>query len=418
MGDTAAMDPVAEPSEEQAGRREPGEDSRTEQALRAALEEQRMVAEFGQEALRGRPLADLFERSVELVHEALSVEFTGVLEHLPDEHELVMRASRGWPESTEPIRFTDSLATQVGAVLASGEPLVVTDALREDRVEFSATTLALGIRSSIGVRILGPDRALGVIGALSTEPRTFSSDKVAFLQAIANVLGSAWALDRSAEQRRIAQAALVMSADRERTRIATDLHDDTVQVMTATLLSLDRLVRSTRELGRADLTAQAQTARETLSLAIDRTRSLMFELRPPLLDSSGLAVAVSELVRVLSAEEGFEGTTQCSIERLPDVVESLAYRTLAELLSNVRRHARATTLHVSLAVEDGMLQGMVADDGTGFDVRVALDVRTAPLHLGLDSTAERLRLAGGDLAIESELGSGTVVRITIPLDPA
>jgi signal transduction histidine kinase len=61
---------------------------------------------------------------------------------------------------------------------------------------------------------------------------------------------------------------------------------------------------------------------------------------------------------------------------------------------------------------------MVADDGTGFDVRVALDVRTAPLHLGLDSTAERLRLAGGDLAIESELGSGTVVRITIPLDPA
>jgi signal transduction histidine kinase len=121
---------------------------------------------------------------------------------------------------------------------------------------------------------------------------------------------------------------------------------------------------------------------------------------------------------VLSAEEGFEGTTQCSIERLPDVVESLAYRTLAELLSNVRRHARATTLHVSLAVEDGMLQGMVADDGTGFDVRVALDVRTAPLHLGLDSTAERLRLAGGDLAIESELGSGTVVRITIPLDPA
>src|SRR2546428_9499638 len=170
MGDTSAMDPVAEPSQEQGGRREPGEYSGTEQALRAALEEQRMVAEFGQEALRGRPLAELLERSVELVQEALSVEFTGVLEHLPDEHMLVMRAGRGWPESTDPIRFTDSPATQVGAVLASGEPLVVTDVLLEDRIEFSATTLELGIRSSIGVRILGPDRALGVIGALSTEP--------------------------------------------------------------------------------------------------------------------------------------------------------------------------------------------------------------------------------------------------------
>lgn len=417
MGDTSAMDPVVEPSEQQAGPREPGEYSGTEQALRAALEEQRMVAEFGQEALRGQPLAELLERSVELVQEALSVEFTGVLEHLPDEHVLVMRAGRGWPESTDAIRFTDSPTTQVGAVLASGEPLVVTDALLEDRIEFSATTLALGIRSSIGVRILGPDRALGVIGALSTEPRTFSSDNAAFLQAIANVLGSAWALDRSAEQRRMAQAALVLSADRERTRIATDLHDDTVQVMTATLLSLDRLVRSTRDLGRADLMAQAQAARETLSLAIDRTRSLMFELRPPLLDSSGLAVAVSELVRVLSEEGGFEGTTECSIDRLPDVVESLAYRTLAELLSNVRRHAGATKLHLSLAVENGILRGVVTDDGSGFDVRVALDRRTAPMHLGLDSTAERLRLAGGDLAIESEPGSGTVVRITIPLDP-
>jgi signal transduction histidine kinase len=176
----------------------------------------------------------------------------------------------------------------------------------------------------------------------------------------------------------MAQAALVLSADRERTRIATDLHDDTVQVMTATLLSLDRLVRSTRELDRPDLTAQAQAARETLSLAIDRTRNMMFELRPPLLDSSGLAVAVSELVRVLSAEEGFEGTIECRIERLPEVVESLAYRTL--------------------------------------DVRVALDRRTAPLHLGLDSTAERLRLSGGDLEIQSEPGSGTVVRLAIPLD--
>ena len=410
------MDPVAEPAEEHAGEREPGGSSGAELALRAALEEQRMVAEFGQEALRGRPLAELVERSVEVVQAALAVEFAGVLEHLPEEGVLEMRAGRGWPESSGPLRFTDDPGTQVGAILASGEPLVVTDVLREDRVRFNESTLALGIRSSIGVRILGPDRALGVIGALSTEPRTFSSDNAAFLQAIANVLGSAWALDRSAEQRRMAQAALVLSADRERTRIATDLHDDTVQVMTATLLSLDRLVRGMREIDRPDLTAQAQAARETLSLAIDRTRNMMFELRPPLLDSSGLAVAVSELVRVLSAEEGFEGTIECRIERLPEVVESLAYRTLAELLSNVRRHAQATRLHVSLAVEDGVLRGVVTDDGSGFDVRVALDRRTAPLHLGLDSTAERLRLSGGDLQIESEPGSGTVVRVAIPLD--
>src|SRR5260221_12945107 len=118
MGDTAPMDAVGERNAQQGGPREQSEYAGTEYALRAALDEQRMVAEFGQEALRGQPLAELLERSVDLVQEALSVEFTGVLEHLPDERVLVMRAGRGWPESTEAIRFTDSPTTQVGAVLA------------------------------------------------------------------------------------------------------------------------------------------------------------------------------------------------------------------------------------------------------------------------------------------------------------
>jgi signal transduction histidine kinase len=386
-----------------------------ERALRAALEEQRTVAEFGQDALRGMPLDELLERSVDLVRDSLEVEYTGVLEHRADEGALVMLAGRGWPPSPQPMRFTDSPDTQVGAILASGEPLVVTDVRHERRVQFSEGTLAIGVRSSIGVRILGPDGPLGVIGALSTRPRTFSTDNAAFLQAIANVLGLAWALETSARQRRLAQAALLQSAEEERTRIATDLHDDTVQVMTATLLSLDRLVRSMRELGRDDLMNQARAASETLSLAINRTRTLMFELRPPLLLASGLPAAIGQLLRVLAAEEGFEGVIECHFDRLPEPVELLAYRTFAELLSNVRRHAAASQVRVRLALDGDVLAGEVADDGAGFDVRRALDQRTAPLHLGLDSTAERLRLAGGGLEIESTVGEGTVARLRIPL---
>jgi signal transduction histidine kinase len=391
------------------------EQTDAERALRAALEEQRTVAEFGQDALRGMPLEELLERSVDLVRDSLEVEYTGVLEHRADEGDLVMLAGRGWPETPQPMRFTDSPDTQVGAILASGEPLVVTDVRQERRVQFSEATLAIGVRSSIGVRILGPDGPLGVIGALSTRPRTFSTDNAAFLQAIANVLGLAWALDTSARQRRQAQAALLQSAEEERTRIATDLHDDTVQVMTATLLSLDRLVRSMRELARDDLVTQARAASETLSLAINRTRTLMFELRPPLLLASGPPAAIGQLVRVLAAEEGFEPVVEIDVERLPEAVELLAYRTFAELLSNVRRHASAKHVRVRLARDGDVLAGEVADDGDGFDVRRALDQRTAPLHLGLDSTAERLRVAGGKLEIESTVGEGTIARLQIPL---
>jgi signal transduction histidine kinase len=71
---------------------------------------------------------------------------------------------------------------------------------------------------------------------------------------------------------------------------------------------------------------------------------------------------------------------------------------------------------VRLAVDGDVLAGEVADDGAGFDVRRALDRRTAPLHLGLDATAERLRLAGGELEIDSTVGEGTVARLQIPLN--
>jgi signal transduction histidine kinase len=142
----------------------------------------------------------------------------------------------------------------------------------------------------------------------------------------------------------------------------------------------------------------------------------MFELRPPLLLASGLPAAIGQLLRVLAAEEGFEGVIECDFDRLPEPVELLAYRTLAELLSNVRRHATASQVSVRLALDGEVLAGEVADDGAGFDVRRALDRSTDPLHLGLDSTAERLRLAGGGLEIESTVGEGTVARLRIPLD--
>jgi signal transduction histidine kinase len=283
-------------------------------------------------------------------------------------------------------------------------------------MRFTPEATRLGIRSSIGVRILGPESALGVIGALSTQPRTFTHDDAAFLQAVANVLGSAWALESAAEQRRAALEALVRSSEEQRAEIATELHDDTIQVMTATLFSLDRLLRYGRDAGDDDLVERARMARDTLAAAVDRTRRLMFELRPPLLDSAGLVVAVKELVAELAAECGFDGRVDSDVGPLSANVESLAYRTVAELLSNVRKHAAAGTVTVELSVAGPDLNGQVRDDGRGFDLGRALDRSATRLHLGLDSTAERLRLAGGELVIDTAPGSGTAASFRIPVE--
>jgi PAS domain S-box-containing protein len=222
------------------------------------------------------------------------------------------------------------------------------------------------------------------------------------------------ALRESEERRRMVMAEMLRTAEEERTRIATELHDDTVQVMTATLLSLDRL---TKAIERGDVEragASVAAARSTLAAAVERTRRLMFELRPPLLESQGLDPALRDLAVTAAAEAGFEASAEIAVGRYSEAVETLAYRTVQEAISNARKHARASTLRLALAESDGHLQGEVVDDGCGFDVGQALDRRTRRMHMGLDTMIERVRMAGGEIAVESARGSGTTVSFRIP----
>jgi signal transduction histidine kinase len=103
------------------------------------------------------------------------------------------------------------------------------------------------------------------------------------------------------------------------------------------------------------------------------------------------------------------------VARLSPSIESLVYRTVQELVANARKHAHATRLEVSLKAANGRLQGLVGDDGSGFDTTRARDRSVMRLHLGLQAVAERLRLAGGDFSIESRPGVGTTARFGLPL---
>jgi signal transduction histidine kinase len=80
----------------------------------------------------------------------------------------------------------------------------------------------------------------------------------------------------------------------------------------------------------------------------------------------------------------------------------------------VRRHARAHHLEVTLRHDDGQLRGTITDDGRGFDVHRALDRHRTRMHLGLDATIERIRLAGGEIAIDSSPGEGTRISFRLP----
>ena len=147
---------------------------------------------------------------------------------------------------------------------------------------------------------------------------------------------------RDVEQRRQTLLEGIINAEAvQRSRIAEELHDDTIQVMTAAMVELDRCERHLR---RGDVGAARRAiagARDALTTATDRTRRLTFELRPQLLEAAGLGAAVRDLADALHRDTGAEVRVRTRLGRYPIDIETLAYRTVREALINIRKHAPA-----------------------------------------------------------------------------
>ncbi len=210
-------------------------------------------------------------------------------------------------------------------------------------------------------------------------------------------------------------ASMLQAEEVERSRIATELHDDTVQVMIASLMAMDRVALVARRTGSPGLQSAVSVARETLEEATDRTRRLMFELRPAVLTRDGLVAAVRVLAQQVARETDATARVRGALARYDHALEELVYRSVQEALANVRKHARAEAITVTLRELGGSIRAEVCDDGLGFDVVDARTRRGAALHLGLDALYERVRAVGGTASITSSPGQGTCVRFAVPL---
>jgi len=281
------------------------------------------------------------------------------------------------------------------------EPLV-RDALSGERVHADLAVLGRWLRVTVVPLREGSDDVFGAM--LIGQDVTAQHD-------------TEQALRRSEDRRNYALSALVEAQELERARIAADLHDDTIQVMTAALLRLDASQRKLPPGSEAD--CAVTRARCTLSDAIERTRKLTFDLRPQLLEAEGLASAIGGLCAEAADEsDGFRPELDIDVRRYSDVIESLIFRTVQEALANVQRHAHATLVRITVHETDGVVHGDVADDGRGFDVGSVRARARATHHFGMDISAERIRLAGGTFTITSAPGSGTHVSFTLPVHRA
>jgi PAS domain S-box-containing protein len=216
-------------------------------------------------------------------------------------------------------------------------------------------------------------------------------------------------LERDLAERRALLAHLVASGEEERARIALDIHDDSIQAITAAGMRLQILRRKLVDKDQLELLDGLE---ETIQLAISRLRRLLFELRPPVLDNEGLSAALATYLDESEDDDSVSYRLEDELREQPSSeTRTILYRIVQEALTNVRKHAHAREAVVALKEQSGGYLVRVADDGVGF---VAQRAAPLPGHLGLASMRERAILAGGWLSVRAEPGQGTVVEVWIP----
>ena len=222
------------------------------------------------------------------------------------------------------------------------------------------------------------------------------------------------AAEVSERARRDVLAAVIAAQESERARVSRDLHDDIGQALTSVLLGLRLIEGPAENEPDSDLARRVEELRQLVVDALRRTRRLAFELRPTVLDDVGLAPALARLVADTAERSGL--IVDAVVDSAPALGEMTAdvatavYRVVQEALTNVVRHARATTASVAVTASAGRLRTLIEDDGIGFD-----PTEPGSGHLGLKGMTERAELVGGTIRVVSTPGSGTTIVLEVPL---
>ena len=202
-------------------------------------------------------------------------------------------------------------------------------------------------------------------------------------------------------------AAQINTLENERKRIADDLHDELGPLLSAIKLQINHLEPS----GETE-TAVLEKSNGQIDGIIQRFREISYDLLPNTLVRKGLIKATEEFISKLKTLHPINiNFTYCNFTLQPQR-EINFYRILQEIIHNTIKHARATSLNISIQKNNKMLLLKTKDDGVGFNYSEKKQIARG---LGLLSIHSRVELLGGQLLVNSQPGSGTIFEIEMPL---
>jgi signal transduction histidine kinase/HAMP domain-containing protein len=366
-------------------------------------EQFRVISEVGHRITSILAVEELLHEIVSLVMENLGYHMVGI--GLIEGDEVVFRAGAGpgWSaRGRSQLRLKVGVEGITGWVAARGEPLLVRDVTSDPR--FLKIVEADEARSELAVPLKTHEAVIGVLDVQSDRLNAFDDSDLGVLQTLAHQAAVA------IENARLYERAQRLAVMEERNRLARDLHDSVTQAVYGVTLYAEAATRLLAT-GQVDVaTSHLQELRTTAQQALREMRSLIFELRPPVLEQEGLVAALQARLESVEARAGIGTELKIDGESpLPKEIEEGLYRIAQEALNNVLKHSEARNVRLYLRREDGAAMLEVSDDGIGFDP-VADGEHGG---LGLGGMEERASLMGANLTIRSNPGGGTTVRVEV-----
>ncbi len=216
--------------------------------------------------------------------------------------------------------------------------------------------------------------------------------------------------DRTLRQMENAQFRAVLSGEeKERKRIAGDLHDSLGQLLSATKMQLSSIGPQQEEFTSSRLT----TAMNMIDESVKEVRQISHNLAPPALLSGNLTMAIRDLGHMIRNTRKIEVAMDLEELSLNSEMEMHLYRIIQELVNNSLKHSGAKTISISLKEDDGHIHASVSDDGRGFNPQ---EVFQQGGGLGWHSIQGRVKILNGEMDLDSSQVKGTTVRVTFDRD--
>lgn len=352
---------------------------------------------------------EILPRALDTILEAIRLEAGEVFLREEETGEMVLWAHRGlFPEAfREVVRFKPGEGFP-GRVAATGEAIVVHD-LSRDPYFLRRAVVARGLRAFASVPLKAKDKVVGVLNVATFDPRHPTPEDMRLLTAVGHELGMA------IENFRLSEQLQVMAVVSERQRLAREMHDSLAQSLGYLHL---KLADAQRRLGpeRADLAADLGELKRVARDAYEEVRQAIFGLRTMVSRNLGVISTLTEYLHDWSQQTGIAVDLEVgdgAAARFSPGVEVQLIRIVQEALANVRKHAGARRVVVTVEPAGELVRVTIRDDGRGFD----LTATTSERHhcFGLETMRERAEAVGGKFAVSSASGGGTTVELCLPV---